>query len=184
MGDSFSLGSGAEIKPKGGFDGPAFFSFRWMVSGTLMKVIYVIGMAGVTFWGLIMILEGTQSNWGGGGLILLGLAIIVFGNLWWRIACEFSVLLFSMHEILGSIEQSLHSRVPAATPLFQTQTPVRSRDTRGPGIEVMAGRQTEVASALTPGSPSSDPGRVCRTCGTWVKAGAAFCGSCGARVMT
>ena len=80
-----------------------FFSFRTMISTTLIKIIYVLGMIGLTICGIVII---KQAN---GSIIILlrGIAVIVFSNLLWRLICEWWILLFSIYDILGSIEKEL-----------------------------------------------------------------------------
>lgn len=76
-----------------------FFSFRTMISTSLIKIIYVLGMTGFTIGGILKIIQGKD--------IFLGLCIVVLGNLVWRIVCELWILLFSIHNILGSIERKM-----------------------------------------------------------------------------
>jgi len=71
------------------------------VSTSIIKIIYVLGLIGVTLGGLIMLFEG------GIEAILAGLGMITLGNLLWRVSCEAWILLFSMHDTLGSIERHL-----------------------------------------------------------------------------
>lgn len=72
-----------------------FFSFRTMISTTLIKIIYVFGMVGLTISGIVMIVQTSQSIYSFGEKVLIGLALIV---------------LFNMHDILGSIEKELKRR--------------------------------------------------------------------------
>lgn len=102
-------------KERGGF-----FSFRTMISPIAIEIIYVLGLLGLTSAGIVMILMGL--NLMGSGVeklnifgrqtpfnkqILIGIALIVFGNLVWRFLCESSILLFRIRDILGSIEKQL-----------------------------------------------------------------------------
>ena len=85
-----------------------FFSFRTMISTTLIKIIYVLGMIGLTIFGIVMIGQATQSGYGSvNNALLIGIAVIVLGNMLWRLICEWWILLFSMYDILGSIEKEL-----------------------------------------------------------------------------
>ena len=74
-----------------------FFSFRQMVSMQIIKIIYILGLLFITIGGII----GLFDNF------LMGLAAIVLGNLIWRLICESAILLFSIHDILGSIETNV-----------------------------------------------------------------------------
>jgi predicted Zn finger-like uncharacterized protein len=86
----------------------AFFSFREMVTPALVKISYVIVAIGITIAGIIEIMAGSQE--GGISKVLMGFIFIALGNLLWRIICEFAILLFSVHEILSSIEKELKRR--------------------------------------------------------------------------
>lgn len=77
-----------------------FFGFRKMVSSTLIKFIYIVGMIFLTIAGIYMLF----------GNVLLGLGIIIIGNLLWRVVCEGWIVLFSIHDILGSVERSLKEK--------------------------------------------------------------------------
>jgi hypothetical protein len=76
----------------------SFFSFRTMISPALIKIIYGLGAVGLIFSGIERYIEKEEMQ---------GLFIIFIGNLLWRIICEGVILLFSVHEILSSIENKL-----------------------------------------------------------------------------
>jgi hypothetical protein len=97
-----------------------FFSFRTMVSPIVIKIIYVLGMVGLTSGGIVMIVIGLDlTDLGVEKLnifgrqvpvtiqIFIGIALIVLGNLVWRFLCESWMLLFSMRDTLSSIERHL-----------------------------------------------------------------------------
>jgi len=83
-----------------------FLSFRTMVSGAIIKVLYAVVAAAITIAGIMMIVSGLQEDrlLEGAGA---GLALLVVGNLLWRLICEGLILLFSIHEVLVSIERKL-----------------------------------------------------------------------------
>jgi len=83
--------------PKGRSELGDFFSFRLMASPVLIKIIYSIGAAVLTVAGIEICIEKGP----------MGVLFIVLGNLLWRIICEGMILLFSVHEILSSIENEL-----------------------------------------------------------------------------
>lgn len=82
-----------------------FFSFRKMISTTFIQVIYIIGSAAIIIVGLLRIL--TALN-GGDGLegAGIGLALLIFGNIIWRIFCEVWILFFRIAESISNIEKS------------------------------------------------------------------------------
>lgn len=90
----------AEVKNKGGF-----FSFRVMVSRTLIQIIYVIGMLALSGVGIWHIVASFRVNYGSEEYLIKGIGLLILGNLIWRIACEIWILLFNIHDVLVSIER-------------------------------------------------------------------------------
>jgi hypothetical protein len=100
-----------------------FFSFHQLVSNTIIKTVYVIGLLVLTVLGLSQIGFGiyglfqqqSMSSPTGvplllaqpAGAIASGLLVLIPGNLIWRLICEAWILVFSMHEMMASIERSL-----------------------------------------------------------------------------
>ena len=78
-----------------------FLEFRKIVSTFIIKVIYTLGLIALIFGGIGGLVSGEEE------LMLIGLGVITVGNLLWRVVCEGLVLLFSIHDILGSIEKTL-----------------------------------------------------------------------------
>jgi len=97
-----------------------FFSFRWMITPGLIKTIYIAGAVVITLMGLGIVFgvavhvpgpEGEPVRHAVGGIgVLVGLVYILLGNLLWRLWCEFVIVIFSMHELLGSIDRKLGAR--------------------------------------------------------------------------
>jgi len=89
-----------------------YFSFQFMVSTMLIKIIYFFGIflvSGATFiffkkqyyyWQQIYQDTNSTLIW-----ILVILAVIVV-NIVWRLLCEFWILLWSIHEAVISIEKN------------------------------------------------------------------------------
>lgn len=82
-----------------------FFSFRTMVSRTLIQFIYILGALGLSIYGIILIAKAANSN--SVELGATGLGILLLGNLIWRIICEAWILLFNIHDVLVSIERKI-----------------------------------------------------------------------------
>ena len=83
----------------GGFNFGEFLSFRYLITPPLMTVIYVIGAVLITLGSV-----ATLAVRGGGGVVV-GLLIFVFGNLYWRVILEFVMVLFRMNDSLQSIDK-------------------------------------------------------------------------------
>ena len=78
-----------------------FFGFRKMVSPLIVKLIYGVGLVGLTIAGIVMMFQGGEAK-----SVAIGLGVITLGNLAWRLICEGMILAFSIQEILASIEQN------------------------------------------------------------------------------
>ncbi|MGH9832736.1 MAG: DUF4282 domain-containing protein, partial [Blastocatellia bacterium] len=173
----------------------------YMVTGSLMKIIYSIGLAVITASGGLMILSGFGTMAQGNnpyfgqsmavaGLftVISGLFVIGVGNLLWRIACETWVVLFSMHEIMSSIERLMRHGAEGAVVVTTGQSTGWSP---GSGAQAYAPAAQPPppalpfptsASAPAPAPRPANPGHPCPRCGAQVRTGVAFCGNCGTQV--
>lgn len=83
-----------------------FFSFRKMITPSLIKIVYVLGMIAIIISGIVFLILKAE-----GGPTILALILPLFGvvvlNIIWRIVCEGVILAFSAHEVLVSIEKKL-----------------------------------------------------------------------------
>ena len=73
----------------------------------LIKVVYIVGACFITAAGLLSILSPETLNEYEAGPILTrlgGILVLLVGNLVWRMMCEGAILLFSLHELLVSID--------------------------------------------------------------------------------
>jgi len=93
-----------------------YFSFRVMVSRFLIKVMYVVGVVVITAAGLLglvwknEIVEEVFPN-AMAYKNLLCVLVIIAGNLVWRIVCEYSIILFSIHQELLILNRKAKVRV-------------------------------------------------------------------------
>ena len=84
-----------------------YFSFRVLISPWFIKVAYVCGCILFTIAGLIVIVfpeAFPKSIYASNMNIPAGIAVLVLGNLAWRIVCEGAILFFSLHEVLVSLD--------------------------------------------------------------------------------
>jgi hypothetical protein len=84
-----------------GFTLGNFLSFRYMITPPLVQVIYVLVAVIIVLVGLVTM----GSNMPGGG-VLPGLAIILFGNLIWRVYMELVMLFFRINDGVQGIERN------------------------------------------------------------------------------
>lgn len=87
-----------------------FFSFQKMISVTLIKILYALGMIIIIIGGIVMIAQGSDTYRNGDALVIGGIALIIFGNIFWRIICEGWIIIFSLHETTASILKELKNK--------------------------------------------------------------------------
>ena len=92
----------------------AYFSFERMITTSFVKVVYFLGFLLLTAAGIgLMVWAGLQLNDAtidrslGWRYVALGAAILIVGNVVWRVACELWVVLFNIHDELVSQRYAL-----------------------------------------------------------------------------
>lgn len=85
----------------------AYFSFERMITTSFVKVVYFLGFLALTAAGVgLMVWAGLQLNDAtidrqlGWRYVALGAAILIVGNIVWRVACELWVVLFGIYDEL------------------------------------------------------------------------------------
>jgi hypothetical protein len=84
-----------------------YFAFRELVTPQLIKVVYIVGALFITAAGILSIVSpDTLEEYEAGPIVIRlgGIAVLLIGNLVWRMMCEGAILLFSLHELLVSID--------------------------------------------------------------------------------
>lgn len=81
-----------------------FFSFQKMISGTLIKVLYIIGLIVLTIGGIVLIIQGFSDEFLPN--LAEGLGVIILGNLLWRMVCEGFIVIFSIHDAVIKISRN------------------------------------------------------------------------------
>lgn len=80
-----------------------FFSFRMMITLQVIEIIYFIIAGIITLGGIITMFPSNNLPAFMHGGILTGLAVLVFGNILWRICCEIIIVFFRINETLSEI---------------------------------------------------------------------------------
>lgn len=99
-----------------------YFTFRWLITPGIIRVIHVIGMIilnllllGGFVGSIILAIVGSGEVDLEGGYLALGIVVIILVgivsfflvNIGWRMICEQAILFFSLHEITASVENEL-----------------------------------------------------------------------------
>jgi uncharacterized protein (AIM24 family) len=101
-----------------------YFSFHRLVSTSIVKFSYVLGLVAISLSGVgciaFAIYQTIQQFQAAAPdsavtdriviLMFAGIVTLTVGNLLWRLLCEGWILLFSIHELLGSIERNTLTR--------------------------------------------------------------------------
>ena len=83
-----------------------FLNFDKMITPTIIKIIFWIGVVLSVLLGLGMIVSGFGSYYGGGFQVFMGLVTIVVGPIIVRIYCELLIVVFKMHDALQAIKEN------------------------------------------------------------------------------
>ncbi|MGD0390677.1 MAG: DUF4282 domain-containing protein [Tepidisphaeraceae bacterium] len=84
-----------------------FLDFKQMITPMFIRIIFIIGVVLCVISGLVMIVSGAQSRFGGGGLVLMGVLYMFLGPLVCRIYCELLIVIFRILDELTAIRQHL-----------------------------------------------------------------------------
>jgi len=84
-----------------------FLNFRKMITPTIIKVLFWIGVAACVIGALVMMVGSFGRYGGGAGQFLGGLLFLVLGPIGVRIYCELLILLFRMNDTLIEIKDEL-----------------------------------------------------------------------------
>jgi len=93
----------------------AYFSFERMITTTFVKVVYFLGFVALTaagvalaVWAGMQLNDATISRSLGWRYVAMGVALVVVGNIVWRVFCELWVVLFGIHSELVSVRYALN----------------------------------------------------------------------------
>jgi hypothetical protein len=96
-----------------------FLSFRSFITPGVIMVVYILGALAITLFSMVMMFGGLampSSPMGGyyygeyrsgAGLILFGVVMLLFGNIFWRIFCEYIIVIFRIHARIMSLDQKI-----------------------------------------------------------------------------
>ena len=92
-----------------------YYSFDRMITPAFVKAVYFIGFVALTVagvalavWAGMQLNDATISRSLGWRYVAYGVALVVVGNIVWRVFCELWVVLFGIHSELISIRYALN----------------------------------------------------------------------------
>jgi hypothetical protein len=93
----------------------SYFSFERMITPGFVKVVYFLGFIALTAAGVALaVWAGMQLNDAiisrslGWRYVAYGVALVLVGNLVWRVFCELWVVLFGIHDEMVSVRHGLN----------------------------------------------------------------------------
>jgi hypothetical protein len=102
----------------------AYFSFKKFITTGFIMVIYILGAIAVTIVSILLMLNSGTNVLGLSGVgVVLGLLLLIFGNLFWRVLCEYLVVQFRIFTELVEINKTLKggSAAPSAQMVINAQ---------------------------------------------------------------
>ena len=83
-----------------------FFTFRTLISTSLIKLTYFVGAISIILFSINAHNNHREIYGYRSDSLFSTILIIIIANVLWRVICEVSIMFFSMHEILASIEKN------------------------------------------------------------------------------
>jgi len=88
-----------------------FFSFETLITVDFVQALYFFGMALISIVGILFLLGVSKGIFTmdipiAGNMRIVGVLLLIPGNLIWRLVCEGWVLLFRMHKSLVEIQNN------------------------------------------------------------------------------
>lgn len=84
-----------------------FLSFDKMMTPIIIKIVYYILLVLVILGALGTIIQGANAPYGGGGIVISGLLMLVLGPIGVRLYCELMILFFKIYEKLNAIHDEM-----------------------------------------------------------------------------
>jgi hypothetical protein len=86
----------------------AYLSFKKFITTGFIMVIYILGAIAITIVSILLMVSSGLNIYGLSGFgVILGVLLLIFGNLFWRILCEYMVVQFRIYTELIEINRTL-----------------------------------------------------------------------------
>lgn len=87
-----------------------FLTFRKMITPSIIQIVFWIGVALCVIGGIISIIGGATTKYGGGAAVLYGILLLFLGPLGIRICCEFIIVVFRINDTLTEIKGGIKGK--------------------------------------------------------------------------
>jgi hypothetical protein len=94
-----------------------YLSFKRFITPTFIMIIYILGAFAVTIVSFVIMLGGFNMAGQGVSLdgsvgVIIGVIMLIFGNLAWRVLCEYWVVQFRIYEEIASLNRRMGGPSP------------------------------------------------------------------------
>ena len=86
-----------------------FLAFRRMITPIFMQIVFWIGVIGILVLGILAIVDGVSDE-SDAGEVILGVLILIFGPIIWRVFCEIGILTFRIIETLADVRNIIKEK--------------------------------------------------------------------------
>lgn len=100
-----------------------YLSFKRFVTPAFIMIIYILGAIGVTLMSIVVMIGGFNfAGTTGGVSIVFGIILLIFGNLFWRIVCEYMIVQFRIYDEIVMLNRRMGGGpMPTAAPAAPVQ---------------------------------------------------------------
>ena len=85
-----------------------FLRFKKMMTPIIIQILFWIGVAVCVIAGIIQIVSGINTPYGGGGsVVFMGILLLLLGPILVRVWCELMLVLFSIHDAVNKIKDKM-----------------------------------------------------------------------------
>lgn len=96
------------------FESADMFSFQKMIAPRILKIVYWIGLVGITIMALVSFVGALgmlqYSVSGALGTMVIAVIGLAFGTLVWRVLIEMYTVFFNIHDRVTEIRDALRDR--------------------------------------------------------------------------
>jgi hypothetical protein len=89
-----------------GFNLDEFLSFRINITPVIIKIVYLLGVIGIVFFSLYSMFARLHSFGQFIQQFIMGILLIIFGNISWRISCELIMVIYNILAELKLLNRS------------------------------------------------------------------------------
>jgi hypothetical protein len=86
-----------------------YLSFKRFITPTFIMIIYILGALVLTIGSILLMVFGAGVG------VILGVIMLIFGNLTWRMLCEYWIVQFRIYEEIAALNRHMGGTSPQPT---------------------------------------------------------------------